>query len=163
MADDTVRVYDTTTYAVKIVLTGPKDGITYVAYSSDGKRIVASSLDGTARIWDAETGKTLRVLRLRSACINAVFSRNGKAVLTASDGGLVQTWRTSDGALLRVFRGHAAQVTDAEYSPDGTQIVSASLDKTARVWDLASGRTIHVLRATPLPLARQSFRPTART
>ena len=32
-------------------------------------------------------------------------------------------------------------VTSAQFSPDGTRIVTASRDKTARVWDAATGKT----------------------
>ncbi len=35
---------------------------------------------------------------------------------------------------------------DAEFSPDGTRIVTASADKTAVIWDAQSGRSLETLR-----------------
>ena len=37
-------------------LTGHSHGVTSVAISADGKRVVSGSPDGTVKIWDVETG-----------------------------------------------------------------------------------------------------------
>lgn len=50
-----------------------------------------------------------------------------------------QTLTQAGGALIRKLIGHNVEVTDAEWSPDGTKIVSASQDTTLRVWDSLSG------------------------
>jgi hypothetical protein len=42
--------------------------------------------------------------------------------------------------------GHESYVYSAAFSPDGSRIVTASSDKTARIWDAASGKEIAVLR-----------------
>ena len=51
-----------------------------------------------------------------------------------------------DGALRdlreRLIIGHDDIVSGAAFSPDGKRIVTASLDKTARVWDAATGQPI---------------------
>src|SRR5215831_2935660 len=36
---------------------------------------------------------------------------------------------------IAVLRGHASTVTSAAFSPDGSRIVTASDDQTARIWD----------------------------
>src|SRR5579864_2064525 len=45
-----------------------------------------------------------------------------------------------------VFSGHDDVVNSAALSPDGSRIVTASDDRTARVWDVATAREIVVLR-----------------
>src|SRR5215213_9942400 len=42
------------------------------SFSPDGKRALSSSYDGTARLWDVETGRCLRVLEGHSDDINSV-------------------------------------------------------------------------------------------
>lgn len=42
--------------------------------------------------------------------------------------------------------GHTAQVTDLAFTPDGEDIVSASNDKTIRIWDWQSGVTLRTIR-----------------
>jgi eukaryotic-like serine/threonine-protein kinase len=46
---------------------------------------------------------------------------------------------------LAVLSGHDDQVISAAYSPDGTRIVTASFDKTARIWDTRTGVQLAVL------------------
>jgi WD40 repeat protein len=47
----------------------------------------------------------------------------------------------------RTLSGHAFAVVSAAFSPDGSRIVTASEDQTARVWDAATGKEIAVLRS----------------
>jgi len=42
--------------------------------------------------------------------------------------------------------GHMAKVQDLAFTPDGNFLVSASDDKTIRVWDLATGKTVRFIR-----------------
>ncbi|HEX7841255.1 MAG TPA: hypothetical protein VF469_27440 [Kofleriaceae bacterium] len=41
---------------------------------------------------------------------------------------------------LVTFLGHSSRVLAATFSPDGTRVVTASQDKTARVWDATTGQ-----------------------
>ena len=42
--------------------------------------------------------------------------------------------------------GHTAQVARVLFTPDGRQVLTISLDKSIRVWDVKTGRTLRVLR-----------------
>jgi uncharacterized caspase-like protein/WD40 repeat protein len=42
--------------------------------------------------------------------------------------------------------GHSAQVTDLAFTPDGQELVSASADKTIRIWDWQSGVSLRTIR-----------------
>jgi len=50
-----------------------------------------------------------------------------------------------------LLQGHTGGVMSAEFSPDGTRVLTVSSDNTARLWDAATGASIAVLQGhTPL-------------
>jgi WD40 repeat protein len=51
------------------------------------------------------------------------------------------------GTELHTLAGHSASVTGVAVSRDGRRVVSASVDKTLKVWDLESGAKLHTDRA----------------
>ena len=56
-----------------------------VAFSPDGQRIVTGSLDETAKVWDAASGKELLTLKGHSGQVGAVaFSPDGQRIVTGS-------------------------------------------------------------------------------
>jgi len=61
-------------------------------------------------------------------------------------------------ALKGPLEGHTAQITGLAYSPNGRLLASASADETATVWEVASGRSIRVLRH-PLAVLGVAFSP----
>jgi WD40 repeat protein len=50
------------------------------------------------------------------------------------------------GKQLVALRGHFGAVKSALFSPDGQSVVTASDDQTARIWDAATGKEVHLLR-----------------
>jgi len=48
----------------------------------------------------------------------------------------VRLWDAITGAALAILSGHEDLVTSAAFSPDGSHVLSASNDMTARIWPL---------------------------
>ena len=70
--------------------------------------MVTASGDNTARIWDAESGKEIAVLKGHAGrVISAAFSADGKRVVTASDDKTARIWDAESGKEIAVLKGHA--------------------------------------------------------
>jgi WD40 repeat protein len=89
-----------------------------------------------------DAGKLLSTVHVTAQ--HAVLSPGGLGVATTS-GNVAQLWNASTAKLLHTLNGHRALVTDAEYSPDGRELVTVSYDHTGRVWSARTGRMLHVL------------------
>jgi RNA polymerase sigma factor (sigma-70 family) len=60
----------------------------------------------------------------------------------------IQIWNRADGRQLLECRGHRGTIMQADFARDGNRLVSSSLDKTVRIWDVATGKE---LRQWPSP------------
>ena len=135
-----------------IELKGHTQPVYSAAFSPDGKRVVTGSFDGTARIWDTGTGKVLRTLDIGMLVYFVAFSPDGKQILVAcGESNLDLKFTTfildaESGGLLKMFEGHTDAVNSAAFSPDGKRIVTASRDKTARIWNVETRRVLQTLR-----------------
>ncbi|NNH67888.1 P-loop NTPase fold protein [Rhizobium laguerreae] len=130
------------------------------AFSPDGARIVTASTDGTARIWNAATGKRLNELSGHTGVVkSAAFSPDGRRIVTASEDGTARIWDAATGSELMALRGHEGAVMSAVFSPDGSLVATASLDDTARIWDAVTGGQLHLLNGHLAVVYSVAFSP----
>jgi WD40 repeat protein len=65
----------------------------------------------------------------------------------------------STGKQSAVLRGHEGPVIGAAFSPDGSRVVTASPDKTARIWGATTGEESMVLRGHVGVVTGAAFNP----
>jgi WD40 repeat protein len=122
--------------------------LTSASFSADGRRILTTSSDGTARIWtewNLQGAKQLAVLSEPGGDnLNAgAFSADGKLVVTASNDGTARVWNASTGAQEAVLsEPGASPVRTASFSPDGSELLTGSVDGAARIWAWKSERIL---------------------
>ena len=56
----------------------------------------------------------------------------------------------SIGRIERTLPGHTSAIVSLAFSADGKRLASGSIDKTARIWDVATGRCERVQAPPPL-------------
>jgi WD40 repeat protein/serine/threonine protein kinase len=128
------------------IFAGHEKTVFAVDYNSDGTKILTGSEDGTAQIWNEQTGEPIgRPLRHADTVFAVAFSPDGRHVLTGSADGTAQRWLVAtsepDGPPLK----HQDRVLAVAFSPDGTKILTASHDQTAKLWNASTGEPLHSL------------------
>jgi small GTP-binding protein len=112
------------------------------AFSSDGKRTLMGSSDGTVRLWDVETGSCLRVLEGHEKEIRGLgWSADQRRAVSASGDRTVRLWDVETGNCLRVLEGHNGWLYSL-YADSDCRIAlsgSGSSENTIRLWDLKEG------------------------
>lgn len=71
--------------------------------------------------------------------------RDEDILATASKDDSACLWSVAKAALLHSLRGHRADVTRVAFNHDGAQLVTASLDLTAMLWDTSTGKRRAIL------------------
>jgi WD40 repeat protein/serine/threonine protein kinase len=117
--------------------------VEHAAFSPDGRRVVTTSKDRTARVWDTDTGEAvIPPLRHGNIVFKAAFSPDGRRLVTASHDATARVWDARSGQPVSPALPHKSAVQEAAFSPDGRRVVTASSDGTARVWDAATGQPL---------------------
>ncbi|HEV8083540.1 MAG TPA: TIR domain-containing protein [Chitinophagaceae bacterium] len=107
--------------------------INSIAFSTDGKYILSSSKDSTARLWDLE-GKLISECKDPSQLFCSALSRDGKYIGTGSRDGTARLWNMN-GKIIKKFKGDS-YVEAVAFSPDSKYILTGSFDSIARLWNL---------------------------
>jgi len=146
-ADGTVRGLDSSR---PIIDAGGPVG----AISTGGDRILVR-LPGSLRVY-TDAGKLVSTIHTTTQ--HAVLSPGGRGVAT-TNGDDAQLWDASTGKLLHTLKKHTLPVTDAEYSPNGLELLTVSDDHTGRIWSARTGRLVHVLIGHFFAVNTGSFSP----
>jgi len=119
-----------------------------VCWNGDGERVSSGSLDGTARVWDVETGNT--VLEINTGIpevYTAIFSPDWTLIATggySSKDEFIKIWDANTGKLVSILKGHTRYVNCLAWTARST-LISQSHDQSIRTWDTSTWQQIAVL------------------
>jgi WD40 repeat protein len=175
---DNVILWDAGTGKKVAALTRPLFGVRpgTLAFSGDGRRIVAGSLAaGTIQVWDVATGEltwapvsNLAGKRQTVAvCLNSDGSRAASAHLNTEagshgDAGVVRVWDLNQRKEAFSISSERVGVISLAFSPDGKHLVAGRGDGPILVWDARGGREVRRLRGHLGPPSRLAFGPDGR-
>lgn len=163
--DRTARVWDATTGRLILALPPHQAELANVQFSSNGQFIVTADKTGAQIMWDTTVNAPLaKFFGLNARVEDAQFSADGTRIVTAFENDhAARVWDVATGRAMVtladheeeirsagsvpsrrfavVLQGFDDQLCRARFSPDGTRVVTVSMDKTARIWDVATGKT----------------------
>jgi WD40 repeat protein len=123
--------------------------LTAAAWAPDGERVVSAGEDGTAQVWDTNSGEPLTTFAGHGATVrDASFSPDGERVVSVGADGTARVWRAADGVQAAVLRAPTKEFTAASFTPDGARVLTAGTDGSLRLWDAATGEALDELRVS---------------
>ncbi|HEY0167844.1 MAG TPA: WD40 repeat domain-containing protein [Jatrophihabitans sp.] len=109
------------------------------AFSPDGRWLVSSSSDYSARLWSVPDLRLHAVMDAHEDDVEmSVFHPTRELIATASRDHLVRVFDYR-GNVVASLAGHTADVISVEWSADGAELISSSDDGTIKRWSVAHG------------------------
>ena len=111
-----------------------------VAFSRDGRSLVAASDDRSVRVWNIRDGssKKLPVADDPGYFLSVVFSPDGRYIAAGDTEHSLWIWDSLTHKLVANWMGHGGWVWCVEFMPDGKGLMSGSWDMTVKYWDVSS-------------------------
>ncbi len=109
----------------------------HLAYSPEGRYLVAASPRGLIRVWETATGRCRVTLKGQSSCLHAVaFSLDGQLLATAGEDGRVRFWEVSTGRSREALDWQIGALHAVAFAPDGMRAAAGGLEGAVMLWDI---------------------------
>ena len=125
---------------------GHTNRISAGAFTLDGKNLLTASSDGTAILWNLETGLPIRQFVGHEGSIQCLcLTSDARRFMTGGDDGTARLWDIPTGKCIHVFRGHKAAVETVCVTADGKNLITGSLDTKAVIWSMRTLSPVRIL------------------
>jgi WD40 repeat protein/serine/threonine protein kinase len=116
--------------------TTAEGGVGTLAVRPDGRQFASAGLDGTVRIWDAQTRSQIRVLCDHTDIVHWVgYSPDGRVLASSASDRTVRIWDAETGDPIRVLEVGAIAF-GGSFHPTEPRLALACSDSTIRLWDM---------------------------
>lgn len=122
------------------------------------QQILTGSKDKTAKLLDLVGNELEQLNKKHKASIyKAIFSPKKDKIITTDTLGIVKIWAIN-GHFSQAFRAHKKPIYDIAIAPSGKYLLTASKDKTAKLWDLEKlAEPLHIFTAHQYEVSAVAF------
>lgn len=116
---------------------GHGDSVTSLAFSPRNLTLVSGSMDTTVRIWFTPRNDKIVQFAAHTQVLSVAFSPEGDRIAAGCMSGKISVWDVYTGNLLKAFElpdRRMDPVYSVSFGPNGRRLLSASQDKTVKVW-----------------------------
>jgi len=141
--DGTIKLWDLQTGKLIRSINGDFTAIYALAISSDGQTIISGHGQKQIKLWHLETGQLIRTLYSNFGAVYALAISPDRQILATADflgeslGNqivAIQLWDLATGRVIHTLPEHSHRIFSLCFSPDSKTLVSASEDKTIKIW-----------------------------
>ncbi len=147
-SDQTVRLYDSLYRFVPLNEVGNnkhETAVHSVIFDRGGKYLFSGDKDGKLIIWDLIGKKSVRHYLTGNSIQDICLSPTPANIFIAHSDPQIKIFGLATGALVRTLDGHTDVVNCLAMSANNKYLISGSNDKSARIWDLKTMKTLFVL------------------
>jgi WD40 repeat protein/serine/threonine protein kinase/DNA-binding SARP family transcriptional activator len=156
----TVQILDAQTGKVLLQVQGVTGDFNFAAWDPTGARIAACDNINMIQVWDAAIGARLgEPLNPNLGPVNSVqWSHSGRYLLSTHLDNLARIWDTQQQSP-PLDLPHQAEVKFAAWSPDDSQVATATADGRITIWDAQTGQQLRSWRVNELILWSLAWSP----
>lgn len=124
------------------------DWVFAVAFDNQGKILASAGRDKTAKVWDLITKESVLTFPDHQAPVYGVtLVADGKVGISVGGDRNLRRWNAvNEGKQVKAMGGHSDEIFRLVAHPKLPLLVTASADKTVRLWDANSGNNLKTLQ-----------------
>ncbi len=138
----TIRLSNIAADDQEMILKGHEELIRQISLSPDGKTLASVGSDKKIFLWDVNTGKHRKTIKVRKNIGRLVFSPDGKTLASEVEGKTIRLWDVATGKQKKIIKGDAhSPMSVVAFSPNGENLACwSSNNGTFCLWDVATGK-----------------------
>jgi WD40 repeat protein len=127
------------------IFDGHQANINALLFDRSSKYLYSGADNGTLLFWDLSSGKELRNIANGFAISSLAQSNDPRMLYVADAGPKIKIYNLTSSTVVKTLDGHTDAVNSIDISKNNLYLLSGSNDKSARIWDLKTGKELKKL------------------